>query len=140
MADSKENLSSILLAPVLIVSQWMIPGLGYVLIGQKARGITIGLTILVLFTMGLYIGGAKVVTPAESMSIQNLLSRPWYIGQCLVGPIGIFTGKLAIHPNFFLSHGKANEIGQLYTAVAGMMNLFTLIDLARSHRQKEEKP
>ena len=37
------------------------PGSGYLLIGQWARGITAGLTILLTFVAGIFIGGVRVV-------------------------------------------------------------------------------
>lgn len=135
MSERKETLSRFMLAPVLILVQWMIPGMGYILLGQKARGLTVGITILTLFVLGLYIGGAKVVIPADSFAVADILAKPWYIGQCLVGPAGIITGMIAQNPAFHPSHGRTNEIGLLYTAIAGMLNLFTLIDLARLHKK-----
>lgn len=131
-----DALSAILLVPVVVLAQWVIPGMGYVILGQRARGITIGLTILILFTLGLLIGGIRVVEPATSFSMEGILARPWYVGQCFVGPIAILTGKFAAHGPYFLSHSKTNEIGLLYTAVAGMMNLFSLIDLIRLKRRE----
>src|SRR5689334_20626536 len=43
------------------LAQWVLPGLGYWLIGHRARGTTIGVAVLTLFVLGLLIGGVRVV-------------------------------------------------------------------------------
>jgi hypothetical protein len=48
-------------APVVAFAAWLVPGSGYFLIGQYARGITIGVTIIGLFLAGLLIAGVRVV-------------------------------------------------------------------------------
>src|SRR5689334_2378668 len=48
-------------APLVAAAGWVLPGVGYLLIGQKARAIVVGITILVLFMCGLLIGGVRVV-------------------------------------------------------------------------------
>jgi len=50
-------------APIIAVVTWLIPGSGYFLLGQYARGLTIGITILILFMLGCLIGGIHVVDP-----------------------------------------------------------------------------
>ena len=49
--------------PVVAIATWLVPGSGYLLLGQLARGLTIGLTVIVLFVMGILIGGIHVVDP-----------------------------------------------------------------------------
>jgi hypothetical protein len=48
-------------APIVAITGWLLPGSGYALIGQWGRAITIGITIIVLFVMGLLIGGVRVI-------------------------------------------------------------------------------
>jgi hypothetical protein len=48
-------------APVVAIATWLIPGSGYFLIGQYARGLVIGLTIIGLFLGGLLIAGVRVI-------------------------------------------------------------------------------
>ena len=48
-------------APLVAVAGWLVPGLGYVLIGQRARGIVIGATILTMFMFGLLLAGVRVI-------------------------------------------------------------------------------
>ncbi len=132
---------------------WLAPGGGYLLIGQRARGLTVMFTVLSMFLAGLFIGGVRVVDipsddPAAAGAaksdrggrafVQQLLSqRPWFIGQVLAGPISFVPVmvRMRVPPaeltmRLPVSHLRMNEIGTLYTAVAGMLNLLTIIDSA----------
>lgn len=120
-------------AAVVALCNWLIPGSGYLLLGQFARGLTIGLTILVLFVLGILIGGIHVVDPPtframHGNALRTVLEKPWYIGQFFSGVIGLVSGWIG--PSQPPSHARANDIGTLYTAVAGMLNLLGTIDSA----------
>lgn len=158
-------------APLVALVAWLIPGAGYLLIGQRARGLTVGITIFLLFISGLLIGGIRVIdcpwieSPAQTAErlrreengkyhlnpVQALLQKPWFIGQALAGPIAFVTNKIGVSwerpapagtippedspPDSPLqgapfSHSRVYEIGTLYTAVAGMLNLLAIIDAA----------
>jgi hypothetical protein len=128
--------------PLVAIAGWIIPGAGYWLIGQRLRAITVGVTILLVFTFGILISGIRVVQAPEMSSsgsfMQRVLTRPWFIGQVLIGPVGIgsayVSDQLAHSETYGKIEAKARlaEIGTLYTAVAGMLNLLTIIDA--SHR------
>ena len=126
--------------PVVALAGWALPGAGYWLIGQRGRAITCGVTILLVFFAGIFIAGVRVVQ-APDMSgpgntFQRVLQRPWFIGQVLAGPVGIgaamTSNALAQSEKYGQIESKARlaEIGTLYTAVAGMLNLLTIIDAA----------
>jgi len=128
--------------PVVALAGWVLPGLGYWLIGQRGRALACGLTILLVFFGGILIAGVRVVQAPDMKgsgnTFQRVLQRPWFIGQVLTGPLGItaamISDKLAASPTYRDIETKARlaEIGTLYTAVAGMLNLLTIIDA--SHR------
>ncbi len=48
-----------------LVLAWVVPGLGHLLIGQKARGAIFLVTIHGLFGLGLLIGGIRVINPPD---------------------------------------------------------------------------
>jgi hypothetical protein len=48
-------------AALVALSGWILPGGGYLLIGQRGRALVSGITIIVLFATGLLIGGIRVV-------------------------------------------------------------------------------
>jgi hypothetical protein len=129
--------------PLVALAGWVVPGLGYWLIGQRVRGMVVGVTILLLFVAGLLIGGMHVIEAPTGVTMQLIFAKPWFIGQVLAGPMTLVSSYLAnnwgthIDPGTFqqmagvaLSHSRVNEIGVLYTAVAGMLNLMAIIDCA----------
>ncbi len=116
-------------SPALVaLAGWVVPGAGYWLIGQRSRAMTVSVTIFVLFIMGLLIGGMHVVD--APVPITQVLTKPWFIGQALAGPIGIIAAKIANAWQFPMSHAALFDVGTLYTAVAGMLNLLTIMDAA----------
>ena len=48
-----------------IVLAWAVPGLGHMMIGQKARGLVFMITIHGLFAAGLLIGGIRSIKPPD---------------------------------------------------------------------------
>ncbi|HZL34154.1 MAG TPA: DUF6677 family protein [Tepidisphaeraceae bacterium] len=194
MADA--STSSLAKNPALIaLAGWLVPGAGYLLLGQRARGLTVGITIIVLFFLGLLVGGVRALDvpgygphgkplvagwvgagpdkegnktwepaikdtpPADDWRLEGwvltthpfeeIRAKPWSIAQVMIGPIDLFcdwwsvrvsqpSNPLVPHspPIAARSHSRLNELGVLYTAVAGMLNLLAIID--SSHRTSGE--
>ena len=131
--------------PLVALAGWIVPGAGYWLLGQRTRAITVGVTILLVFVFGILISGIRVVQAPDMNGgggvMQRVLTRPWFIGQVLIGPVGIgsayISDQLAHSEKYANIEAKARlaEIGTLYTAVAGMLNLLTIIDAAHRSAQ-----
>jgi len=47
--------------PLVVVAGWALPGLGYLLLGETARGLVTGVTIIALFILGLLLAGIRVI-------------------------------------------------------------------------------
>ena len=47
--------------PVVALAAWALPGAGYWLIGERARALIVGFTIIALFIAGLLVGGVRVL-------------------------------------------------------------------------------
>ena len=105
--------------PIVTLAGWLVPGAGYWLIGQRARAITVGVTILVLFICGLLIGGMRVLESSENL---------WFIQQIFAGPVTFLARKIGQIGDLPFSHGRMAEIGTLYCAIAGDLNLLAIID------------
>ena len=168
--------------PLVALASWLVPGAGYWVIGQRARALTTGVTIVALFVLGLLVGGVRALEvpgwdedgsrvrmkangekaqPADHYAYSQarwvmarnplieLRAKPWFIAQVLNGPMALAAGAWSVWastpPNDrgpgpdagrdapgATSHSRVNEIGVLYTAVAGMLNLLVIIDA--SHR------
>jgi hypothetical protein len=142
--------------PLVAVAGWLIPGAGYWVLGQRARGLVIGLTIIGLFLLGIFVAGIRVVdapdligkqsptgdtsetrlVQAQPTLVRRVLDKPWFIGQVLTGPLGIVSAWASSHAAAnpatasIKAHSRIAEIGTLYTAVAGMLNLMAMLDAA----------
>ena len=104
---------------IVALAGWALPGLGYALIGHRGRGITIGVTVVLLFVTGLLIGGVRAleVPTIEREEVQALRleaarngggrvppvptlgaeirAKPWSIAQFFNGPVGFVGGYLS---------------------------------------------
>lgn len=127
------------------VAAWLLPGLGHLLLGQRAHGLIIATAITGLWTAGLLIGGISVI---EHKSETGQF-RPWFLGQMLVAPAlpvdwyhaqlrneyrRHHGGELPVPgpppPPYVPAIGRAHEIGTLYTSLAGLLNLLAILHVA----------
>ena len=97
---------------------WIIPGAGYFLIKEKSRAIVIFVTITLTFGVGLYMGSIGVINPVNAM--------PWYIAQILVSPFVAILGHISTVEKL-LVYGRTNDFGQIYTGIAGLLNLLSIV-------------
>lgn len=148
------------LQPHAAIAGWLLPGLGHVIVGQRLRGLIIGVSILLLWTGGLYIGGITVITryspPQQHDPHSGKQPSYWYYGQVLIAPslpvqylhtqyrqaemkYRADEGLPALQTNADMpgiesanlipSLGRSYELGQLFTALAGLLNLLAIIDI-----------
>lgn len=113
----KEN--NVLFMLIVGLLGWVLPGAGHLIIKEKKRSVIIFVTITVTFCMGLYIGSIGVVDP--------ITSKICYTGQVLTSPLVALLGHVT-RGGTFAVYGKPSEIGQIYTGVAGLLNLLCIIN------------
>jgi len=110
---------------------WLIPGAGHYALQEKRRGILIFVVIVLMFLVGLYVGSIGVIDPVSA--------KPWYAAQLMNSPAVLFLGdhvadayRRARETNepklAYLAYGRANEIGQIYTSIAGLLNLLCIVN------------
>lgn len=133
---------------------WLVPGAGHLLIGQTRRGIVFAVTIATLLISGLLIGGLGCIDAQR-----NPL---WFYAQVLAGPIPIAVNLTRRHLEqrmptptdkplwaesesddqpavpFIAAFDRSADIGTLYCAVAGLLNLLVMIDLLASTDQRQD--
>jgi hypothetical protein len=112
------------LVPLVALVAWILPGGGYLLLGQRARGLIVGITIIALFILGLLIAGVRVLevpgydTSGERIDVtigrdanQNTVkswvmyasplneirNKPWFVPQVLTGPITFAAAAWSVH-------------------------------------------
>ena len=134
---------------LVVLCGWLVPGLGYWLLGLRSRALVAGTTILALFAMGIFIGGIRVIdVPGyaeggvrrlapdgrwllRSRPVAALFEKPWYIGQVLAGPVTLaasYASLQAAAHQYPKGTAHVAEFGTLYCAVAGMLNLLVILD------------
>lgn len=101
---------------------WAVPGGGHFLLKENRRAAIICITITATFLIGLYIGSVGVIDPVGA--------KPWYIAQIMNTPAVAALGHLTSvgDGNNYPVYGRPNEIGQIYTSIAGLLNLLCIVN------------
>jgi hypothetical protein len=99
---------------------WLVPGSGYWLIGQRSRGTIVFFTIVITFLLGMLLGGAEMVDRTRSL--------PWFLAQILTGVPGLLAAVIQ-DPNIKAGYGRGIDFGQVYSGVAGLLNLVCIFDV-----------
>ena len=119
--------------PFLLIAgllAWCMPGAGHFFLKEKKRAAIICAVIVLTFCTGLYVGSIGVIDPIQS--------KPWYAAQILTSPIVLVLGHLTA-PGGYSVYGRPNEIGQIYTSIAGLLNLLCIVDAVYlAHLRKAE--
>lgn len=108
---------SLFLAIVALLG-WLIPGAGHLAIKETKRAAIIFVTVTVLFVTGLYIGSIGIIDPVTA--------RLWYMAQLMVSPVVFLLANIAQSRGYEV-FGHPQDIGQIYTAVAGLLNLLCIL-------------
>ena len=98
---------------------WLVPGAGHFVLEEKRRAIIIFVTIVLTFCIGIYIGSIGVIDPAGA--------KPWYLAQIMNSPMVAALSRLTAGGAYPV-YGRPNEIGQIYTSIAGLLNLLCIIN------------
>ena len=103
------------------LSAWLVPGAGYLLLKEKKRAIIIFAAVTATFCTGLYLGSIGVIDLTEA--------TPWYVymAQIMASPVVAALGNLTAGGAYLVS-GWPREIGQIYTAAAGLLNLLCIVN------------
>ena len=124
--------------PAAGVAAWVFPGLGHFVRGEPRRGRLIMLGMLFLVLSGLLVGGVD--------SVDRKQDRLWFLAQSVCGPIVFaadavnqrYVQKLPEPERFnSIALNKPNEMGTLFVALAGLMNLVVILDALFSPKRSE---
>jgi hypothetical protein len=118
MAQSWKDNHAFYLSVVGLLA-WVVPGGGHFLLNERRRAVVIFVTVLLTFFVGLYVGSIGVIDPVNA--------KPWYAAQLMNSPAVFFLGQISSSGNF-LVYGRAGEIGQIYTSIAGLLNLLCIVN------------
>jgi hypothetical protein len=135
MIQSLKNNHTLLLIVVGSLA-WLLPGGGHYALGQRKRAGVIFVTILLTFLVGLYAGSIGVVDPIGA--------KAWYFAQSLTSPAVMLVGShvasvqrqaeqaavegRTVKTAPYRVYGRPGEIGQIYTSIAGLLNLLCIVN------------
>lgn len=129
---------------------WAWPGTGHLLLGQRKRGTVLACGIGAIYIAGLFIGGVTVANPAfesgpnsqqflywfQFFMLPNSILVAWENN--ILNQIGGIANLLPnTDPTFTPSYGRVREIGVLYLALAGLLNLLAIVDVILSNRDTD---
>lgn len=124
--------------PAAGIAAWVFPGLGHLVRGERRRGRLIMFGVLFLVLGGLLVGGVDCVDRKQD--------RLWFLAQSVCGPLTFiadavnqhYVQKLPDEARFnSIALNKPNEMGTLFVALAGLMNLVVIMDALFSPRRSE---
>lgn len=121
MADNQSNrlpFEKGLWLLVVGLAAWIVPGAGHFLVRERKRGIILFIVITSLFALGIYIGSYGVV--------DWVTGRIWFYAQILCSPAVGLIGNITKGGNY-PTYGHPCDIGQLYTGIAGLLNLLCIL-------------
>ena len=98
---------------------WLVPGGGHVMLGKRKHAAVIFLTIALTLGIGLYIGSIGVINPVGA--------KPWYVAQVMNTPAVAALGQMTRGGGYPV-YGRPSEIGQIYTSIAGLLNLLCIVN------------
>ncbi len=118
MPDSwKDNHTLFLIAVGALA--WLVPGAGHFMLEKKRQAVVIFVAVLLTFLVGLYIGSVGVIDPVGA--------KPWYAAQLMNSPAVALLAGISTAGNYPV-YGRPNEIGQIYTSIAGLLNLLCIVN------------
>lgn len=129
--------------PLAGILAWVLPGLGHISLGERRRGILIGGGMGFLILVGVLVGGID--------SVDRRDDRLWFIAQAGCGPVAFLLdtvnqaavkrGRPDTHPDRLrtISMGRPNEMGTLFIALAGLMNVIVVLDAAFHDRRRGDR-
>jgi len=152
MAASRPNRPERIFSPSAAIFAWLWPGLGYITLGERRRGFLVMFGLLFLFVCGLLIGGLDCVDKKNDklwFLAQGFCGPIAFVAdfanQKIVQTVPMdFTPSAAGQANRAryeqgdpemlrqlgrVGLGRVNNIGTLYIALAGLMNLVVILDV-----------
>lgn len=114
---SKEG--HILMLLIVGLAGWFVPGAGHLMLKKNRHAIIIFATIAATFGIGVYIGSIGVINPIGA--------KPWYVAQIMNTPAVAALGQMTKTSEYAV-YGRPNEIGQIYTSIAGLLNLLCIVN------------
>ena len=99
---------------------WIVPGLGHILQGRRARGLVAFALVVGLFAVGTAL--------AEGSNLDRERHFYYWAGQFLLGPVALVTEFVHGHPRL-TSIPTYKDAGVVLGCIAGMLNVMLMLDV-----------
>ncbi|UCG17162.1 MAG: hypothetical protein JSV19_03855 [Phycisphaerales bacterium] len=138
MTSSRSDSPSLARVCLAGLVSWLLPGLGHIVTGHRARGLILLICITVTFWGGIAIGGVQdTVDPQKRF--------PWFMAQVCTGTHGMvaysWAERLRARPDHAEHTNPSFEsinVAVVYTGIAGLLNLLVILDaIGRADRPPE---
>ena len=106
-----------------LILAWLVPGAGHWYMGHRGRAIAICLGIWAAFVLGVVLGGIDVIDPHG-----DFFAKIRFCAQIMCG-LPAMVGTLIQNPNTAMGMGRGVDLAQVYTGVAGLLNLLCIMDI-----------
>ncbi|MET0648918.1 MAG: DUF6677 family protein [Pyrinomonadaceae bacterium] len=103
---------------------WLVPGLGHLIQGRVLRGIVSSLTILLMFVLGVSIGGHIYGVSETGEGLLSSLFGLCDMGSGILYLLSRFAG-LAVNER---PEQATSEYGSVFLMVSGLLNLILALD------------
>ena len=140
---------------LVVLSAWLVPGSGHLLLGRRGRGLIVLATVLAAFTLGwlmhgsLFVPGgngfetngrgglmATVQLPAQADVLSRLISYGGFFGDLASGLPYLISSMLGYAPPD--QAGPSSDYGSKFLVAAGLLNILAIVDAYEiATRQKE---
>jgi len=118
MAEPKKKID----ATWMMALNWLVPGLGHWMIGEKVRGVIFFVTITLTYWIGVLIGGAY-------STVNFRANTAWFFGEMFAGGYTLLAMLIGNLPGAEASYSKTLDLATIYTGVAGLLNIFVILDI-----------
>jgi TM2 domain-containing membrane protein YozV len=136
LAASVDRQRELMLAgPFAGLLSWLVPGLGHLYLGQRARGLVCLVTITATFWTGVAIGSVQATVDPRERTL-------WFLAQLCTGgnTLVAYAWHKGVSPDpqvpsvsAPVPHWLSVDVAVHYTGVAGLLNLLVILDaLARA--------
>lgn len=99
---------------------WLVPGLGHVLQGRKARGLIAFVLVVGLFGLGTFL--------AEGVNLDRTRHFYYWAGQAFLGPVAFLT-EMANGHSMMEVRPEYGDAGVMLASIAGMLNVMLMLDV-----------
>lgn len=116
----------------IVLLNWALPGVGFIVAGRKARGLTQMAVVLVTFAIGLMLRGGVIWPswiPDTSFNLVNIITFIIQMGAGLPAIASMIAHLAGFDPLGGVQSATYFELGSFYMVVAGALNYFATCNL-----------